>query len=178
MKTFEKITKKLSEGMAAAGVVIALLTVVFTLVNILMRTFIQSIIGATELIGLSLIFTIGWGLAYTEFKGKNIRLDVEKFPKKIQAIIDSINGIFTLGVFALMTVGSFIFGITKWKTIQESIPILNIPALPFRICLALGFAVLCLVIFLKLLQSIQEIRKPQSTQAAKKIHSTQEVKEK
>jgi TRAP-type C4-dicarboxylate transport system permease small subunit len=159
MKTLEKAARKISEILASAGVVVSLITVAFTLINILSRIFYHSIEGATELIGLSLIFTIGWGLAYTEFKGKNIRLDavVEKLPKKVQQIIESVDSFFYLGIFTIMTVASFIFGLMKWKTVQESIPIVNIPAIPFRICLAIGFAALCFVIFVKLLKSIKEV---------------------
>jgi TRAP-type C4-dicarboxylate transport system permease small subunit len=159
MKTLEKISKKLSELLASGGVVIGILTIVFTIVNILSRIVFQSIEGATEAIGLSLIFTIGWGLAYTEFKGKNIRLDalVEKFPKKAQQIIEVINGFLYLGIFAIMTIAGYLFAMMKWQTVQETIPILNIPALPFRICLTIGFAVLCFVIFVKLVKSIREV---------------------
>jgi TRAP-type C4-dicarboxylate transport system permease small subunit len=159
--TFETITRKISTVLASTGAIIALLIIAFTITNIMVRFFYQSIEGSTAIIGLSLVFIICWGLAHTEMVHSNIQVDalLERLPKRTQAVIDSITGLLSLGIFSLLTWGSAMYAWEEWISIHESIPVINVPAFPFRFALVLGFAVLCLAVLLHMLEKLVEVFK-------------------
>ena len=133
----------------------------FTVANVVLRAFFNSPIpGDVELIEIAMICTGFLGVAWCALKGKHIRVDllVAYFPKRAQYIIDVLGYLAILGASTIIAWQSIVEGLAN-REIHRASPSLEIPIFPFYWVMSLGYAVLCLAIFVLLARSISAMVK-------------------
>lgn len=133
----------------------------FTVANVVLRAFFNSPIpGDVELIEIAMICTGFLGVAWCALKGKHIRVDllVAYFPKRAQCIIDALGYLAVLGASTIIAWQSIVEGLAN-REIHRASPSLEIPIFPFYWVMSLGYAVLCLAIFVLLARSISAMVK-------------------
>jgi len=115
----------------------------------------RPITGALEITEFMMAVMISFGIGYCAILGGHVSVDlvVKHFPRKTQAIIESITSCAALIFFILITWQNVIFiqdnYLSKLKT-----PVLLIAVYPFVALVAIGLAALCLVLLLLLIRNI------------------------
>ena len=129
------------------------------LANILMRKlFNLPIMGTYELVGLLTATGLGFALANCEINNGNVAMSLftDKMPKKIRGIIAVIIHLLSLGFWGVVVSRLFIYGSSTftrgWVSSTSSIPIY-----PFIFILGFNTLCLCLVLILKLSNSLSDL---------------------
>lgn len=140
----------------ASGVLVAMMLLVVA--DVVMRYVLRSpIIGATELTEYMMVCVVFFALAWCALMRKHVKVDLllAHFSPRAQAIIDSTTCFFSLGVGVIIT----------WRSVLESISLiqvgkisssLEIPIYIFYFVSSFGFAVLCVVILILLIQLVSK----------------------
>lgn len=140
----------------AGGSVSAMM--LLTVVDVVMRLFRRPITGAYEIVGLLGAIFVSFSLAQTSVERGHIAVDVlvQKLPPGIQAAVQGLNDLVCTVLFAMVT----------WQCIKYAAHIrafgevsmtLQVPIYPFIYGIAIGCGMLCLVLAMNLLRSIQGI---------------------
>lgn len=135
---------------------IALLTMWFlTCSDIVLRYFGHPIFGSFEIVQFLLALIIGFAVAYTQRSKGHIAIEilVSRFPQRTQAIIDSVNYIFTIGVVSVIIWQCVKLGVHMWKVNQLSMT-LRLPLFPVLWAIALAFALFLLVVLADLADAL------------------------
>ena len=158
MTRYERIISSLSRALNLVGAGVLVIMMVLTVVNILVRPVFRSILGVPELVSYGFVIVVCFGLAYTAIiRGHvSVELVVSRFPPRVQAVIESITWLLSIGVFAIIAWQSAVYGWEQWL-IGEYAPILEFPLIPFRCILVFGIAVLCLALLLNLFKSLAQV---------------------
>jgi TRAP-type C4-dicarboxylate transport system permease small subunit len=125
------------------GGVAMLFSVIFSTVNIVMRTFHLSIPGSVEIVSNTNVVIAWLGFGYCAFKDKHIKIEVtNKWP-----LLDRIYNIIVIIGLCVFGVQCIIQGITAYN-LRTTTPILHFIKYPFYYVTALGFfsmmiAVIC-----------------------------------
>lgn len=148
IKGYVKVVNRLSKYLENISMIIVFLTAMLIIANVLLRRIINMpIVGAHDLVLFFTSSAIALSLAYCAVKDGHIYISilVEKFPKKVQKVIDFIIG--TISALFLMFISwhMFLYAETMKRTKEVSLTI-HIPHYPFVIIMAIGFAVLGLVV--------------------------------
>ena len=116
--------------------------------------------GTYELVGFLLLFTTGFALAYTQQVRDHIAIDVlvSKFPKRVQAVIDTLNICFSVGIIALMMWQSIVNGNKLWVANEGSMT-LRIPIAFFLWAAAFFCGLMVLQLLTELPETIRKIKK-------------------
>ena len=98
--------------------------------------------GAYEVVGFLGAIVIAFALGYTQKRKDHIVVDIltERFPKRVNRILDGINYLITTVFFAIVSWQLFVWGIkiSKSGEVSETIKIIFHP---FIYCVAVGFVV-------------------------------------
>ena len=143
------------------GSLAVLLLMSLATVNVCLRFFFNAPYrGAYELVGFSGAIVIAFALGYTQKRKDHIVVDIltEKFPKRLNRILDGINYLITTIFFAIVSWQVFVFG-TKILRSGEVSETLKIMFYPFIFSVSLGFAVFSFTLvvdFLKNFKSREE----------------------
>lgn len=123
--------------------------------NVVIRLFFRPIIGVFETVGLLGVILAFFSIPYTQVvKGHcNIPIFVDKFPKRVQAIIYAIIYFISLVVFSVASWQSFVQAKKQW-TINATTETLKIALFPFEVVVFFGFVLLSLVLFTDSLNSL------------------------
>lgn len=161
MKQFEGLVERLSRGLdrLAAICIVAMMAVV--VINIGLRAIIgKPLLGTIDYVNLLMALTISLGLAYCGLKNAHIAVEfiVEKCAVKIQAIISVIINLLGLLFWAVTTwyMLAYARSMLASKLVASTVAI---PMYPVVFMVALGLLVLCLVILLKLSDSVRMVIK-------------------
>ncbi|MBI9086906.1 MAG: TRAP transporter small permease [Desulfobacterales bacterium] len=138
----------------AAGCVTAMM--LLTVVDVVLRLFRRPITGAYEIVGLLGALFVSFSLAQTSVERGHIAVDflIQKLPPRIQAAVDGLNDLVCTILFAMVT----------WQCIKYAADIrafgevsmtLQVPIYPFIYGIAIGCGMLCLVLTMNLIRSIQ-----------------------
>jgi TRAP-type C4-dicarboxylate transport system permease small subunit len=150
-----KILDKLSRWMgylSAAAIIVLMLLVT---ANIIGRYFFKSpITGTPEIACLLMIIIVFPALAWAALEGKHIKVDfiMDRFPQRVQVIVDSIMILVALGIFAIITWYSFPAALNS----SDVSSLLSVPQAPFYWVMAVGWAVFCISIVVLLVKKIAE----------------------
>jgi TRAP-type C4-dicarboxylate transport system permease small subunit len=87
-----------------------------------------------------------------------VELFIDRLPERIQLIIGIIAGVLSLGVFSLVSWQSAIYGRNTWVSGEFSMTAYT-PFYPFIFAVALGVALLCLVILLDIIKALVKVVK-------------------
>jgi TRAP-type C4-dicarboxylate transport system permease small subunit len=158
MNHFEKISDFLNKVLVFVGSVAVLLLMAIATTNAFLRIpFIKSTWrGAYETVGFLGALVIAFALGYTQKRKDHIVVDIltEKFPKRVNRILDGINYFITTIFFAIVSWQVFVWGmkISKSGEVSET---LKIVFHPFIYSVALGFAVFSLTLIIDFLKNLK-----------------------
>ena len=140
----------------AGGVLAAMM--LLTVLDVFLRYFFRRpIIGATEITENMMVCLAFFALAWCAARRSHLKVDlvISIFSHRVQAVFDTLTGLAGLVMVALITWRNFIEAIAI-KELNIVSSLIKIPAFPFYYVIALGCAVLCLVMAV---QVVQEFRK-------------------
>jgi TRAP-type C4-dicarboxylate transport system permease small subunit len=114
--------------------------------------------GAYELIGFLLVCAGTWGMADCEMQGSHVTVNilVDRLPPRVRLIISVVAYIISLVAFSLITWQAFVRGGRYIGMPGEVSEVLGIPFWPFIMVLGVGFGMLCLALFIRLVQALWE----------------------
>lgn len=161
MKQFAGLVEGLSRVLdrIAAFCIVVMMSVV--VINIILRaTLGKPLLGTIDYVNILMALTIGLGLAYCGLQNGHIAVEfiVEKLSSKIQAVISLV-----INLTALL-----FWGVSVWymAAYARNIMVTNllagtisIPMYPVVYLIALGLLALCLVLVLKLAESVRMVIK-------------------
>lgn len=161
MNHLEQINVFLNKILMIIGSVAVLSLMSLATGNVVLRFFFNTPYrGAYEVVGFLGAIVIAFALGYTQKRKGHIVVDIltERFPKRINRILDAINYFITMIFFAIVSWQIFVWGIKIAKSgeVSETIKIIFHP---FVYCVAIGFLVFSLTLlndFLKSLQTKEE----------------------
>jgi TRAP-type C4-dicarboxylate transport system permease small subunit len=157
MNYLEKINDSLNKILLFFGSVAVLLLMSLATVNVCLRFFFNTPYrGAYELVGFLGALVIAFALGYTQKRKNHIVVDIltEKFPKRVNRILDGVSYFITTLFFAIVSWQVFIWG-TKILRSGEVSETLKIVFYPFIYSVALGFAVFSLTLIVDFLKNFQ-----------------------
>jgi len=158
MNYLEKINDFLNKILMVVGSIAVLLLMSIATVNAFMRLpFLKTTWrGAYETVGFLGAIVIAFALGYTQKRKDHIVVDIltEKFPKRVNRILDGINYFITMIFFAMVSWQVFVWGmkISKSGEVSET---LKIMFHPFVYSVSLGFAVFSLTLILDFLKNLK-----------------------
>ena len=120
---------------------------------ILRNTVGKPILGSYELIQFLMVITIFFAVPYTAIHDGHVTVDLvyERFPPKMRSVIDFLANLFSLGLFILICWQSVVQGFYIYQSKQVTLA-LGIPIFGLLFIVALGCALLCLVLVSNLMQ--------------------------
>jgi TRAP-type C4-dicarboxylate transport system permease small subunit len=158
MNYLEKINHFLNKILMFVGSVAVLLLMSIATVNAFMRLpFIKTTWrGAYETVGFLGAIVIAFALGYTQKRKDHIVVDIltEKFPKRVNRVLDGINYFITTIFFAIVSWQVFVWGmkISKSGEVSET---LKIVFHPFIYSVSFGFAVFSLTLIIDFLKNLK-----------------------
>jgi TRAP-type C4-dicarboxylate transport system permease small subunit len=158
MNYLEKINVFLNKILMVLGSVAVLLLMAIATTNAFLRIpLIKSTWrGAYETVGFLGAIVIAFALGYTQKRKDHIVVDIltEKFPKRINRVLDGINYFITTIFFAIVSWQVFVWGmkISKSGEVSET---LKIVFHPFIYSVAFGFAVFSLTLIIDFLKNLK-----------------------
>src|SRR5512139_4296660 len=158
MDYLEKIDDFLNKILMIVGSVAVLLLMSIATVNAFMRLpFIKTTWrGAYETVGFLGAIVIAFALGYTQKRKDHIVVDIltEKFPKRVNRVLDGINYFITTIFFAIVSWQVFVWGmkISKSGEVSET---LKIVFHPFIYSVSFGFAVFSLTLLIDFLKNLK-----------------------
>jgi len=159
---YEIIVHKISRWMAFSSfVTIVVMLLAYTVDGLYRFIFGHSLFGLTDIVELSLVFTIFLGIAYVAtIKGHiNVNLATSKYPERTQYMVNVLVTILGIVYFALMT---WQLGARGWaQMINPSLTTANflLPIGPFLLIISLGCLMIILVLFGDLYRDIYTLIK-------------------
>ena len=143
-------------GYLATGVLGLLM--VLTVANVILRDFFDKpIMGTPELSEFMMVLVIFLALAWCAITRKHVKVEliVNRFSPRIQAILNGITLLLTLGVFVIITWQSALESMVVYDTTS----LLRIPHTPFYWIMTFGLGLFCLSIIVLIIENIIEARK-------------------
>ena len=157
MSYLVRVNDFLNKILMILGSVAVLSLMSLATVNVCLRFFFSAPYrGAYELVGFLGAMIIAFALGYTQKRKAHIVVDVlsEKFPKRINRVLDGINYFITMIFFAIVSWQVFVWGmkISRSGEVSET---LKIAFHPFVYSVAVGFVVFSFTLMIDFLESFQ-----------------------
>ncbi len=156
---FEKFTHRLSGIFEWVGIVGLLVMMVVTCVDVVgAKIFLWRLFGAIDMVQLSQIVAVSFAASMTLILGRHIQVEfiINRFPKRLQAIISSFILCLSLGLFFLIIWRLVIIG-HAFQTSGEHSATADIPYYPFAYGIALASIPVCFTLFIEMIKSIQRM---------------------
>ena len=144
----KKVAHPTSRAINYAGAFFLFMLMLFVVVHVIGRyLFNFPVPGAVELIQFLMTFVVFLGFGYCAVQRGNVSVDllVARLPRRIQAIIDAITCLLSIGIVSLITWQGAVQAKSLWYSGQVS-GVLHISHFPFLIVLVLGCAEFALVL--------------------------------
>ncbi len=158
MNYLEKFNVFLNKVLMFVGSIAVLLLMSIATVNAFLRIpFIKATWrGAYETVGFLGAIVIAFALGYTQKRKDHIVVDIltEKFPKRVNRVLDGINYFITTVFFSIVSWQVFVWGmkISKSGEVSETLKIIFHP---FIYSVSLGFAVFSLTLLVDFLNKLK-----------------------
>lgn len=155
MLYLEKISNILNKVLMILGGIAVLSLMTIAMGNVTMRIFQVPFRGAYEIVAFSGAIVIAGALGYTQKKKNHIVVDIltQKFPKKVNRILDGANYFITTIFFGIVSWQIYVWGMKIWRSGELS-ETLKIPFHPFIFSVAAGFAVFSLTLIIDFLKTL------------------------
>jgi len=153
-----KIINFLSRIMNIAASSILAAMMMLTVSDVFLRYFFRKpILGTTEITESMMACLAFFALAWCAVQQSHLKVDlvVSFFTARVQAVVDTLTGLAGLVIVALIAWRNFIEA-AAIKDLNIVSSLIRIPAFPFYYVIALGCAILCLVM---IAQTIENIRR-------------------
>ena len=153
-----KIIRPVSQVLHSVGIGVLMALMLFTGADVTLRyVFNRPIGGSIELTQYMMAIIVAFGLAYCAVVKGHVRVDfvISRFRQRTQAVINSITGLLGFGLFSVVTWQLFLYIKELFDSGQSSVVML-IPAFPFVAVVALGGAILCLVLLADFLDFLSQ----------------------
>lgn len=127
--------------------------------NIILRVlFNRPILGTVEYVGFLTAMAIGLSLAYCAVQNAHIAVNfvVDKFPVKLQAAVDTVMNLAALGFWSLAAWHIWEYAQSLAASGVVS-PTTQTPYYPFVYVVSLGLSALCLVLMVRLVDSLKRM---------------------
>jgi TRAP-type C4-dicarboxylate transport system permease small subunit len=144
--------------MVAAVAIFAMMAL--TCVDVFLRYFFRRPIpGTYEIVALLGAVAVSFAMAHTLAKKGHVAVSliVQMFPKRLQGIVESFISIFGIILFGLITWQSILYGIDCQRACEVSLT-LELPFYPIIYGVALGAAVVCLVLIVDLGNALSNVK--------------------
>jgi len=157
MGFLEKIDDWLNKILMFMGSIAVLFLMSIATANVCLRFFFNAPYrGAYELVGFLGAIVIAFALGYTQKRKDHIVVDIltEKFPKRVNRILDGINYLITMIFFSVVSWQVFIWGmkISKSGEVSETLKIIFHP---FIFSVSFGFALFSLTLIIDFIKNFQ-----------------------
>jgi TRAP-type C4-dicarboxylate transport system permease small subunit len=155
MNYLDRINIFLNRILMVLGGIAVLGLMVLATGNVVLRVFHIPYKGAYEVVAFLGAVVIAFALGYTQRRKDHIVVDIltEKFPKKVNRVLDGLNYLITMIFFSLVTWQTFRFAMKIWSS-REVSETLKIIYHPFILCVAVGFAVFTFTIMLDFVKTL------------------------
>lgn len=155
MKYLESLNTFLNKILIILGGIAVLALMAVATANVVLRIFHIPFRGAYEIVSFLGAIVIAFALGYTQIRKNNIVVDIltEKFPKKLNRVLDGVNYFITMIFFAIVSWQVSLWGMKIWESHEVS-ETLKIIYHPFIFSVSLGFAVLSLTLIVDFLKTI------------------------
>lgn len=157
----DKAITPVSRFLHGIGQFILILMVLITVVDVFLRyVFNKPIVGSYELTEFMMAILVFGSLGYTMAVKGHVCVDLvtNQLSKRAQAIVECITCMLAFLLFGISTWRNVLHAVTAWQRNDVSGE-LYIPVSPFIFFVAVGIAVLALVLFVQFLQSLAEAAK-------------------
>ena len=116
------------------------------------RVFNNPILGVYETSKIMLVIVVAFGIAHCELLRAHVSIGliVSRLKQRAQDVIDSVMYLFFLITFCLLTYQLCRYGLSEWS-VNALVEHLEIPIFPFIFAAAFGFALLSLLVLMRLL---------------------------
>jgi len=138
---------------------VLLLMMFLTTADVTLRYFLnRPIKGAFELSEFMMVVIVFFGLAYTAAQRGHVSVElvVSRFGERVQALIDSVTSLLSLGIFSLITWQTALNAKAAWLSGEVSMD-LQLPVFVFKSLVPLGSLVLCLELLVSLTFSLIKV---------------------
>ena len=160
----EKVIHPASKAINYAGMAAISFVMMLVVVEVISRkAFSQPVLGAYELVEFGMVTMVVLAFAYTQMlKGHiDVELIVEKFPLRMQAILETFTNLICLGFWGVIAYQAFYhMADQQYKGITSAN--LLVPIWPFVLILAIGCVCFSIVIFSDVLRSLQKATAPKA----------------
>lgn len=156
IKSLVGAVNRISRWLNYLGVGVLTFMMLLTVSDVLLRYLLnRPILGTLELTEYMMVPVVFLGLAWCAVRRENIKVDIliSRLRTRPRAILDSITCFLSLIVMVFITWQSFMETGNIWESYRVS-DILHVPAYPFFIVLTLGCFLLCVVLFINLIENI------------------------
>jgi len=153
-----KVVRPVSVAFHSVGIGVLTAMMFLTGADVTLRyVFNRPITGSFELTAYMMAIIVSFGLAYCAVMKGHVRVDfvISRFAQRTRAIINSITGLLGFGLFSVAT-WQFSLYIKEMFDSGQSSVVLLIPAFPFVAVVALGSAILCLVLLAEFLDFLSQ----------------------
>ncbi|MEW6669584.1 MAG: TRAP transporter small permease [Thermodesulfobacteriota bacterium] len=138
------------------GVGVLALMMFLTAADVILRyLFNRPIVGAFDLTEYMMTILISFGLAYCAMMKGHVTVDliVSRLPQRVQAVIDCVTGLLSLGLFSLISWQCFV-NVKLLYASGVTSTVLLIPVFPFVGVIGIGSAMLTLILLTDFLESL------------------------
>lgn len=152
---FERIIENISRRISQLGQVALVLVMLLIVTNVILRLPWRPLPGTVEMVELLGTILLGLGIAYCQQKKSHIFVSVlvDRFPLRVQALVDAVTGLLALFFTSLVARQLFIYG-TRMLERGYTTGHLNIPVYPFIYLVGVGFIILALVLLKDLINTV------------------------
>ncbi len=152
------LLERINRFLLAATVIWVLVMTAIVAINVIGRQFFRSPLPSTvELVGLLGALLISFGLAPSQYAGRNISIPIvtDTLPQKTRKVFDVSTLVLSLAIIAVL---AWTGGIQAWDMWlkHERTSILEWPVAPFRLVWALGCGMLFVVVAANLVQTLRK----------------------
>ena len=156
MDSLEKVNVFLNRILMVVGGVAVLGLMALATINVGLRVVGAPFSGTYEFVGFLGAVVIAFALGYTQKRKDHIVVDIltEKFPKRVNRVLDGISYFVTMIFFAVVSWQVFVWAIKIWQS-QEVSETLKVIYYPFIFSVAVGFAVFSLTLIVDFLKNLQ-----------------------
>jgi TRAP-type C4-dicarboxylate transport system permease small subunit len=145
MNAFVNILRRIIGYGNALGGAFLVGMMVLIVASIVYRMFGHVVPGSLELSELMIVVTASFAIAYAGLVKSHVdvKILVEKFPERLQAILEVFTSFLAMGTWAIIAYASTIILVERWHT--EESDMLMVPFSPFRTVLFIGLILVTLV---------------------------------
>jgi TRAP-type C4-dicarboxylate transport system permease small subunit len=145
-------------GFNAVSCLAIIVMMLLTCADVVLRLFGHPILGTYEMIGFLGSIVVSFSMAYTSLEKGHVSVEilVERLPERLQMVIDTIGSFISTVLFGLISWQSAIYALDLKHSGEVSMT-LQMPIYPFLLGMAVGCAMLCLVLVVEMLRSMRRM---------------------